>query len=223
MRVTTVAALLLAVLVGLMASPAAAQEPASVQGTGDAATAPKVGPGLYVDLIGEPETLWYAIDVAQGQQVAATVVVRGRAQGISTQNNELRVALLDSQRQASGEPAVGAFNGTVDTKLELVGQPLPAVGADGAYLTVTLASPTGANDLRDLGFQIEFAVATGGAAIPIEETVTARSSEPMFTTPEDTPAPAPATVADVLPVSLFAAALGGFGGYELTRRWMRHR
>jgi hypothetical protein len=208
----------------LAAAPAAAgqEPPASVQGAGSAADAPRLPPGSYADLIGEPETLWYAIEAGQGQQLAATVVVRGRPEGVSTASSELRVAILDAQLRPSGEPATGAFTGVADTQVQIVGEPLPEVGADGAYLTVSLASPTGANDLRDLGYQLEFAVAVGGEAVPLEETVTA-PAEDLFNTPERTPQPAPASFADTLPVALFALALGAFGGYELTRRRLRHR
>lgn len=216
------AALLVVVTVLAVAPAAVAQEPATVQGGGNAADAPRLAPGGYADLIGEPETLWYAIEAGQGQQVAATVVVRGRPEGVSTASSELRVAILDAQQRPSGEPAATPFTGTADAQVQIVGEPLPEVGAEGAYLTVSLASPSGANDLRDLGYQLEFAFALGGEAVPLEETATAAAGD-LFNTPDTPPAPAPASFADTLPVALFALALGAFGGYELTRRRLRHR
>lgn len=225
--VTVVVALLVFTSLG-WAPPAGAQDPAAAppsgaaQGGGSAAEATRLAPGGYVDLIGEPETLWYAIDARQGQQVAATVVIRGRPDGVSTTSSELRVALLDAQIQASGEPVAQPFNGNLDTQVQVVGEVLPEVGAEGAYITVRLASPTGLNDLRDLGYQIEFAIAVGGEPIPLAETQTAEPVAPIER-PDSVPQPAAASFGDVLPLALVVMAASGFASYELMRRRLRRR
>lgn len=216
--------LLLGSLVVVLAAPAIAQEPTAVQGGGSAVDAPPIVSGNYADLIGEPETLWYRVEARQGQQVAVTVVIRGRPEGPTTASSELQVAILDAQLQASGRPVAQPFDGNVDTQVQVVGEPLPEVGVEGAYLTVGLASPTGANDLRDLGYQIEFAIAVGGEAIPLEETQTVRPDDALSGQPiEPELQPASASATDLMPVALFAFALGGVGSYELTRRRLHRR
>lgn len=201
----------------------AAPEPGAVQGGGSAAEAPRLAPAGYVDLIGEPETLWYAVDALQGQQVAVTVVIRGRPEGVTTTSSELQVAVLDAQLQASGEPVALPFNGNLDTQVQVVGEVLPEVGAEGAYLTVRLASPTGLNDLRDLGYQIEFAIAVGGEPIPLAETQTAAPPTPAAAAQRAEPQPAAASFGDVLPLALVVMAVSGFAAYELMRRRLRRR
>jgi len=202
------------------ADPARAREPGAVQGGGSAAEAPRLAPGGYVDLIGEPETLWYAVAARQGQQVAVTVVIRGRPDGVTTASSELQVALLDAQLQASGEPAAQPFDGNLDTQVQVVGEVLPEVGAEGAYLTVRLASPTGLNDLRDLGYQIEFAIAVGGAPIPVTETQPVLPVEALDPVESR---PAAVSFGDVLPLALVVMAVSGVGAFELMRRRLSRR
>lgn len=207
--------------------PAHAQEPGpepgAVQGGGSAAEAPRLAPGGYVDLIREPETLWYAVDARQGQQVAVTVVIRGRPDGATTTSSELQVAVLDAQLQASGDPAALSFDGNLDSQVQVVGEALPEVGAEGAHLTVRLASPSGSNDLRDLGYQIEFAIAVGGEPIPLAETRTATPAPAPAPARQLEPQPAAASFGDVLPLALVVMALSGFAAYELMRRRLRRR
>jgi hypothetical protein len=216
-------ALLALALLAWGAAPAAAQTPAPVQGAGDAAEAPPLRTGAYVDLIGEPETLWYAIEATAGQEIQVVAVLRGRAEGPRSETGELRVALLDAQRQPSGDPATAPFTGQADVQVEVDGERLPEVGADGAYLTVGLASPTGANDLRDIGYQLEFALQVTGeaSADDPEPTVPAQPEPEPLPLPE--PASGPSPLATMLPVMIFAFALGAFGGFELTRSRLRRR
>ncbi len=229
--------LLLVLVLAVTAGPARGQEatpspdavgeppePEVVQGAGSAAEAPLLAPGAYADLLLQTETLWYRVDARQGQQVAATVVVRGRPEGARSEVATLRVALLDAQRQPSGRPAEQRFSGQVDAQVEIVGDVLPEVGADGSYLTVSLTDPAGTAELADLGYQIEFGVAVGGEPI-VRETATAAAPTPA---PRPPAAPLPAapaprsTFVQVLPVVLVAFALGSAGGYELTRRRRRY-
>lgn len=212
-----------AALVCLVAAPAAAQEQVGVQGSGTPSAAPSLEPGLYLDLIREPETLWYAVPAAPGQVVIATVVVRGRPDGPSTEQSELTAAVFDGQRQASGPPAGAAFNGTVDANVVVQGAALPAAG-EGSYLAVTLASPSGANDLRDVGYQLEFSVDVEGT--PSEPPSPAEPSEPSEPSPSAPPEPPSrsrggSAVGDIAPVALLGFAFGGFLGFEGMRSRLR--
>ncbi len=216
----------LAVALLLLATPASAQEAIGVQGGGTPRDAPRLEEGLYLDLIGEPETLWYALSAQEGQRVAATVVVRGRPDGPASESSEITAELLDSQRQTSGQAATATFSGNADARVEVVGDPLPATEEGVAYLTVTLASPTGANDLRDVGYQLEFSVAVSGSPSPSEPPATV-DPEPE---PEQQPVPAtppPAAsgpaASDYLPVALVGFAVGGVTGFEGMRARLRRR
>jgi hypothetical protein len=217
-------AALLAMLAGLLLLPAAgaaAQEPTAVSGSGTPAEAPRLQSGGYTDTIREPETLWYAVEAAIDQTVAASVAVRGQPEGPSSQRSELRVELFDAQRQRSGDPQAAAFTGVDDTVIQIVGDTLPSLeNQDIAYLAVSLASPEGVNDLRDAEYRLEFAVQVSGEPgsplsgeerpVPIEPTV--------VTTP-----PPGSPVTALLPVVLVALAAGAFAGFEGTKWWLRRR
>lgn len=207
------------------------QESVPVEGSGDPAGAPTLTTGLYLDLLRQPETLWYGVEAAAGQQAAVTVVIRGRPDGPLSENTQLRVQLLDAQRQPVSETGTDRFTGTVDARVELVGDPLPAVtaGAGPAYLTVTLADSTGAVDLAELGYQVEFAVSVTGETVtaPPAPNAPPTSSEGTASAGEETPGAAPAAApaattpdraGDLLPIGLIALALGGALGFEGARR-----
>lgn len=206
-----------------------AVEPVAVEGTGNPEGAPELTEGRYFDIVREPETLWYAFDAGPGQQVAVTVVVRGRPDGPETDRSELRVALLDGQRQELTNVAAERFTGRIDTRAELVSDELLPLDVDGplSFLTVTLASPQGANDLGDLGYQLEIAVAVSGdVAVPSEEPSEPAIDEgPADAAPTPTPrAPRPAADASgryQVPVGLLGLAAGGALGFESGRKRRR--
>jgi hypothetical protein len=218
------AALLLA-LAGVLLLPAGravAQEPVAVAGSGTPAEAPRLQSGGYTDTIREPETLWYAVEAAIDQTVAASIAVRGRADGPSSQRSEVRVELFDAQRQPSGDPQVAAFTGVDDTIVQIVGNALPRVeNQDIAYLAVSLASPEGVNDLRDAEYTLEFAVQVSGeAGAPLTEAQ--RPLDQLQPTVVTSPPPSN-PVGALLPVVLIALAVGGFAGFEGTKWWLRRR
>lgn len=211
-------------LVPVLAAPAAGQAPAtpqatSVQAGGDPASAPQLPPGLYTDLIREPETLWYAVDAAPGQTVTAVFVVRGRADGPATTSSQISVEVLDGQRQASGSPGAQPFSGTGDVQVQVTGEPLPTVvEQDIAYLSVTLASPGGANDLAEFGYQLDFLVEVSGDAVERP------SADPVAAAPPpmaDVPQQSGGGLGDMLPVALFGFAAGGALGFEVVRKRLR--
>ncbi len=213
------------------AEPAPAQEALPVEGAGSPDDAPLIGTGYYIDLLRQPETLWYGLEAGAGQQVAVTAVVRGRLGGPSSDATQLRVQLLDAQRQPVSESVTDRFTGTVDARVELVGDPFPAItaGAGPAYLTVTLADPTGRVDLAELGYQLEFALVVSGEAVtaapvatPNANPTAAPSADPAATAPPVVTIPAaptsPGRTRDLLPIGLVALALGGALGFEASRR-----
>lgn len=209
---------------------AVAQESVPVEGTGSPIAAPLLVTGLYLDLLRQPETLWYGLEAGAGQEIAVTAVVRGRPDGPASENTQLRVQLLDAQRQPVSETATDRFTGRVDARVELVGDPLPAVtaGAGPAYLTVTLADSTGAVDLAELGYQLEFAVLVSGETVTAPPAATAVPSA-AETAPAGVPSAAPDAEAaagpttpnragDLLPIALITLAVGGALGFEGARR-----
>ena len=223
-RVGWVVALLLGHLIVLLALPVAAQEPGPVQGGGSAADAPRLPPGSYTDLIGEPRPSGTGSRLgrvsrwpSQWSSAAGPEVQRARPANCRWRSS------TPSSRPA-GTPSPNPSTATSTRRSRSSASPCPRSARRGAYLTVSLASPTGANDLRDLGYQIEFAVAVGVEAVPPAQTPTAVPQDEFFDPPtRPEPQPEPASFADLLPVGLMALALGGAGGYELTRRRLRRR
>lgn len=226
------AAAALALWVCLAAPAAAAEQPLQealgVEGAGTPTEAPRVEPGLYLDLIREPETLWYAIPAQAGQRVAAQVVARGRPEGPTARTSQLTAELTDGQRQASGEAVSVTFTGTADARVDVIGEPLPVTGEDVAYLAVTLADPSGGNDLRDVGYQLDFSVAVSGS--PVSEEPTPADGDPAVAVvptvePAERQATAPAatrvSAADFVPTMLVGFALGGVLGFEGMRSRLR--
>ena len=214
------------------ASPGAETvEPVAVEGTGDPTGAPELDEGRFFDVIREPETLWYGFDVGAGQQVAATVVVRGRPDGPETERSELRVALLDGQRQELADVTSTDFSGRIDARTEIVGDDVLDLDVDGplALLTVTLASPQGVNDLGDLGYQLEIAVAVSGEETEPSEEPSDPAEQERLATAAPTPTPrVPRPASDStgryqVPVGLLGLAAGGALGFESGRKRWRGR
>lgn len=217
---------------------APAVEPRPVEGGGDPGSAPLLGDGLYLDLLRQPETLWYRVDAESGQAVEVVAVLRGRPDGPASDGAVLRIEVLDADRQPAGDAVDGRFDGRRDVRLELDSGALPGASDAqvGAYLTTTLADPSGAVDLAELGYQLEFRVLVTGDALA-GGTDAVASDEPARSSPPPSEAGAPSaapvgvgapgaapprgsTARDVLPIVLVTFAVGGAVGFELGRnRW----
>lgn len=73
-----------------------------VEGAPDERSAPIVeGPGLYSDTIVAGETRWYAIDVAPGQELTATVTVAGQTRFAESQSTEMDMVVRLSDPESN--------------------------------------------------------------------------------------------------------------------------
>lgn len=211
---------------GDAAPPTPAAEQPGVEGAANPADAPLLAPGSYADTILQPETLWYAVDAAAGQRVGATVIVRGRPDGPTSDTTAVEVTVTDPQRQPLATRSA-PFTGAADAVVELPSQPLPdLVVADDArpLLGVTLRSSDATIPLADTGYRLELAVVVEGTAVAVDPPPPP-AGDPAVPEPAPTvtaaPAPppaAPAVARDVAPFALVALAVGGVAGFELSRR-----
>lgn len=206
-------------------SPQPSQELPSVEGAANPLDAPLVGAGSAVDTILQSETLWYAVDAQPGQRVGATVLVVGRPTGPASEDTSLEVTLTDPQRQPITE-AEAEFTGQEEAVAELPAEEIPPVGGDRPLLSVGLRSRTGQADLQSEAYRLQFAIVIDGSPLPVDPpTPEGTESAPGSPAPAPTvtavppPAPRPAQpVRDLVPIALVALAIGGFAGFELSRR-----
>lgn len=237
MRRAALLALCAPLLLGVLTAtaPASAQPPSgpvqeevpSTTGAANPLDAPLLQAGTVVDTILQSEVLWYAVDAAPGQAVEATVQIVGRPDGPSADDTILAASLTDPQRQPLVEDEVD-FDGQADASVALTAVTIPAVGGDQPLLSVALRSQEGAASLEGTGYRLQLTVAVQGDPLPPAETappVTAAPDEgpasepaPAVTSPPAPPPGAPDVVGDVLPFALVALAVGGFAGFELSRR-----
>lgn len=200
------------------------EEVSSVIGAANPVDAPLLGAGTVVDTILQSETLWYAVDAAPGQRVGATILVLGRPDGPEADDTFLAVTVTDPQRQPLDGGDV-EFSGQEDGLIELPTVEIPAIGGDQPLLSVALLSTAGATSLQGTGYRLQLTVVIGGDPLPPAETAppvtdSAPEPEPEVTiTSEPTPPPGdPDVVSDLLPFALVSLAVGGFAGFELSRR-----
>lgn len=204
--------------------PVPAEEVPSVTGAANPVDAPLLGSGTVVDTILQSETLWYAVDAAPGQRVGATVLVVGRPDGPEADDTVLEVTVTDPQRQPL-DVAETAFTGQADGIVELPTAEIPAIGGDQPLLSVSLHARAGAQSLQGTGYRLQLTVVIDGVAMAPAETAPPVTQMPAEPQPEVTvtsaPAPPPGppnVVGDLLPFALISLAVGGFAGFELSRR-----
>lgn len=207
------------------ASPSPNQELPSIEGAPNPLDAPLVDAGAAVDTILQSETLWYAVDARPGQRVRATVIIVGRPDAPGSEDTYLEVTLTDPQRQPVTQ-SDAEFTGQDDAIVELPVEEILPVGGDRPLLSVALRSRTGQTDLEAQAFRLQIAVDVTGTPVPIQSLTPERpqdSAGPPDPAPTVTTAPPPPLgpaqpARDLVPIALVALAIGGFAGFELSRR-----
>ncbi|MGI9018603.1 MAG: hypothetical protein ACR2HR_16120 [Euzebya sp.] len=236
MRRLAVAGLLVLIIAAVLAPVVAAQTPTapnpaptvelpSIEGAANPLDAPLVGVGSFVDTILQTETLWYALDAQPGQRVGATVGVIGRPGDPVAADTFLEVTVTDQQRQPL-EDADSEFRGDVDVFLELATAEVPPIAGNQPLLSVGLRSATGQADLAGVGYRLQVTVVIDGTPVAVAEPDSGTAGPgrpepttgPTVTTPPVPPPGDPQPVRDLTPFALVALAVGGFAGFELSRR-----
>ena len=231
----TAATLLLVLLLGGVAGPALAQtkpvdgaseDVPAIEGAANPLDAPVVPPGVSLDSIIQSETLWYAIDAGPGQDISLDVTILAQPDGPEADETLLVASIADGQRQ----PMVGGdavFSGLEDVTVSLGPAELPVTGRELPLVSLSLTPPTAGSDLEGRAYRVSLTITVDGEPLPEPsgpattsgaQSDTASGSDPLVTAaplPDRAP---PNYVADLLPVIVVALAIGGFAGFELSRR-----
>ncbi len=214
------------------------RETPDVEGAANPLAAPALPRGQATDTILPTEVLWYALPAVSGQQVSVTVTVQGRPDGAVVDATIVEAIVRDAQRLPVQE-AVVPFDGRTDAVAAPPPAEVPRVTGEGrsaALLSVALLSREGHGDGGGVGYRVVLQVdvtgdpsptvsappAPGATAAPAPDATVAptQPADGAAAPPQDPPVPATptSTATDLLPVALVALALGGVGGFELSRR-----
>lgn len=206
-------------------TPQPSQELPSVEGAANPLDAPLVAAGSVVDTILQSETLWYAVDAGPGQRVGVAVTVVGRPDGPEAEDTLVEVSLTDPQRQPVAQAEV-EFNGQEEATADVPAQEILPVGGEHPLVSVGLRSPSGQTDLEGVGYRVQLTVTVAGTPLPSPNPAAGTPGgpaatpgpAPTVTAPPLPPPGEPQPIRDLAPIALVALALGGFAGFEFSRR-----
>jgi Ca-activated chloride channel homolog len=202
-----------------------------VEGGGDFAQAPVLGPGTYVDSIRLRETLFYAVELAAGQDLRATASVRNVPDNPAPAIVALDLTIFDPLREEAGRDSTVMAGPARRARLGVTGRTVagadPTSAQAGTYVVAVSMTPF-RGEFRDVEYPVQLGIEVTGEAVPVPgPTSTSSPSAPA-------PSPEPPTVAEQAPtrqagwslseLALFGAigllaggVLGAFGARKLRR------
>lgn len=216
---TTALVLGLVVALPLPAWAAAPAQRAALPGAGSFNEAPVAAPGSYRDVVGEGETVYYALDLDAGDGALVSATIAGRPGGPSISEAEFGLQLFDGARQPlSGPPVTASFSGQADRRVEAYAYAGGPQERAKVYAVLTLvsdddalgASRDGDDDPLVEAYEVALDIevspgAPGGGAVADEP----RPARPGTVEPPPADGPAPRARGALL-VTIVRAALVSF-------------
>ena len=161
-RVAVVAAML------TVGGHAFAQTP--VEGGGDFAQAPILEPGTYTDSIRLQETLFYAVDLAAGQELRATASVRNVPDNPTPAIVAVDLTAFNPLREEGGRDSTVMTGPARRVRLGVTARTVagsdPTSAQAGIYVIALSMTPF-RGEFRDVEYPVELGLEVSGEAVPV--------------------------------------------------------